>query len=45
MEWGIGMFLIAAAAPALFDKEYRRGFIKGASWGGLICFILAIAFI
>lgn len=45
MEWGIGIFCAAAALPALFDKEYRRGFIKGASWAGLVCFVLTMIFI
>ena len=42
MEWGIGMFLIAAVTPAFFDKEYRKGFLKGALYGAAACTFLGI---
>lgn len=45
MEWGIGIFCAAAAIPALFNKEYRKGFIKGVALAALACFILAVVFI
>lgn len=45
MEWGIGMFCAAAAIPALFNKEYRKGFIKGIALAALACFLLTMIFI
>jgi hypothetical protein len=45
MEWGIFILCAAAAIPALFDKEYRKGFIKGVALAALACFILAVVFI
>lgn len=42
MTWGIGMFLIAAMIPAVFDSEYRKGFLKGIVGAAAACTFLGI---